>query len=195
MGEPYKRPGWKNEKIINKEKIMSKPKGVFWDEIWKKDEQDNVYCDHVTKKCDNIIVNVASDLLAGLMLNEPTFTGGILQHAVGEGFLVWDISLPNPVASQTTLNTELARLAPDSIVYLDGSDNPTATITSKIRIKTTFDFLTPAALNGKFIREQGLFGGDATSTTDSGIMIDAINHVKIFKDATIRIVRFIDLTF
>lgn len=193
MAEP-KRQGWKRS--VTREIVKTgKIKGVFKDEIWKKDGNGVPYLDQVTDPTENLIVTAASQLLAGLMLNESTFTGGILQHAQGEGFVAWDTLLPDPTLGQTQLNVELARIAPDSIVYLDGASLPTLTITNTIQIKTTYDFLTPSALNGKFIREQGLFGGDATGTINSGFMIDAINHVKIFKDSSIRIVRFIDLTF
>ncbi len=61
-----------------------------------------------------------------------------------------------------------------------------------VQAQTIFDF-TDGPAGGVQIREQGLFGGDATSIKDSGLMINAINHPKIFKDATIRIIRRIAL--
>lgn len=68
--------------------------------------------------------------------------------------------------------------------------------TNTIEVKTTLPFGIPAdPFNGIDIREQGLFGGDATTTLDSGFMIDNIRHAKIFKDDSIQLIRFIRLSF
>jgi len=66
--------------------------------------------------------------------------------------------------------------------------------TNVIEIRTTWDYGNPSdPFNFKYIREQGLFGGTATATTDSGLMVDLIHHNRIWKDPTIKIVRFIDI--
>lgn len=176
-------------------KISGQIKGMWRDEVWRKRPDGSIYLQEKSELSANLITEPITRLLAGLMKNEPTFPNGIAFHAVGSGLVSWDTALPAPTFAQTQLVTEIFRKAPDSISYLDGGGLPTLTITNKIRVKTTFDFLDGPGLNGNFIREQGLFGGDATSTLNSGKLIDAINHVKIFKDATIRLVRQIELTF
>lgn len=72
-------------------------------------------------------------------------------------------------------------------------DEPTTSITDKIEIKTVFSF--GDGTDGFNIREQGLFGGDATAAVDSGVMVNALRHPPIYKDRTIKIVRYIQLDF
>jgi hypothetical protein len=74
-------------------------------------------------------------------------------------------------------------------------DEPVAPppLTDKIEIKTVFSF--GDGTDGFYIREQGLFGGDATAAVDSGVMINALRHPPIWKDSTVKIVRYIQLDF
>lgn len=170
--------------------------GQCIDDIYKKDKNDNEYL-YETKIQDikikiftqNLVVNSVRSLLAGLLANESSFTGGILYHALGHGDSSWDTSVPDPNSGDTSLYDEHFRKTPDSITYLDGSNNvvPWSISVSKIEITTTFDY-TDSGANGS-IREQGLFGGNATVTLDSGVMVNALRHVEIYKDATIKIVR------
>ena len=68
--------------------------------------------------------------------------------------------------------------------------------TNVIEIRTSWDYGHPSdEFNFTYIREQGLFGGVATEDKDTGYMLDRITHERIWKDPTIRIVRFIDLVF
>lgn len=176
-------------------KISGGIKGMWRDEVWKKDRAGGIYLSEKTELKANLITEPITRLLAGLMKNEGSFGGGILYHALGTGLPAWDSVLPPPVFSQVALETEIFRKAPDAITFLDIANLPTATVTNKIRVTTTFDFNDGPGLNGNYIREQGLFGGDATLTFDSGKLVDAIHHVKIFKDSSIRLVRTIELTF
>ncbi len=146
----------------------------------------------------NVITVGMTFLLAGLMKNEPTFNGkGILQHAQGIGQPSWDVTLPTPLFSQTQLVSEYFRKSPDSISYTDPSGNPVLGITNSILVRTTLDFGDANGNDnlGRFIREQGIFGGNATATLNSGYMADAINHKARFKDHTVKIIRFIRFVF
>ncbi len=176
-----------------KEKYSPKLNGKFYDEIYKKDEAGNIYLDETTKIDENTITVPVVKLLAGLLANDPSFAGGILYHVMGEGDIAWDTAFVEADSGEENMTNELVRLPPDSIVYLDENDNIVTEITNRLRIKTTLDFLTPATANGKYIREQGLSGGDATATADTGKLIDKINHERRWKDETIRIIRYIIL--
>lgn len=237
--------------------------GMWYDEVYRKDANGEPVLVERTDINKNLITTDFRRLVAGLMLNEGSFTGGVLQHAMGRGGgAAWDISLPSPSFGEVQLTDEFFRKTPDAIVYLkdvtgtadsgtvttlvdaartepdctfDGfvlkvtagtnsglqrtvvtytvgnfvfstafpdpidatsvyiiEDVPTGTITNKIQIQTLLDF---ADANGEDIREQGLFGGDATGSVNSGFMIDKINHPRRFKDSSIQIRRFINLLF
>lgn len=73
---------------------------------------------------------------------------------------------------------------------------PLGSVSNAIEIRTTWDYGTAAdAFNFKYFREQGLFGGTATATADSGQMLDRMTHERIWKAPTTKIIRFIDLIF
>jgi hypothetical protein len=169
--------------------------GKWWDEVYTRDPitGESVLRERTPVK-SNIICLSISELMAGLFANDARFFGGILFHAFGAGQAAWDTSPANPSAAQTSLVDELYRKTPTNIDFLDESGNPTSSITKTLRIKTVLDY-GETEINDKYIREQGLFGGDAVSAKDSGHIIDAINHVKIWKDSTIRLIRYIELGF
>lgn len=169
-------------------------KGRFRDEVYRRDAAGREVLVETTEYRENLIVATLPVLLAGLMANESTFAGGILYHAIGEGLAGWDRALEKPSFDQVRLVNEFFRKVPDSITFLDDQGKPVDHVTSTLLVKTTFDY-EDAGANGRFIREQGLFGGTATGAKDSGLMVDAINHPAIWKDETIRLVRFIQLIF
>ena len=184
-----------NQKIVE-EKVRTQVAilGEFWDTIIKKDPDGKEVIVEVREWKKNLIVNTIGPLLAALMANESVqISGGIQWHAIGHGDASWDLGLPPANAADTTLYDEHYRKIPDSIVYLNDLNVVTPTMTHKIEITTTYDFSDSGA-DGS-IREQGLFGGNATVSTDSGYMIDVIRHVEIFKDPTIKIIRKIRLSF
>ena len=115
-----------------------------------------------TQPRKNLIVTTAFQALAGSFGNIAGFSGGIQFHAMGEGFVAWDTSLPAPTVGQTTLNTEVIRKVPDGINFIDAplTGSIVAGPTNIIRVQTTLEF---ADLSGGVdIREQGLFGANAT---------------------------------
>lgn len=181
------------------EEKVPKPRGYTRDIVIKKmpDGSEKVLEDTGWK--ENKIVIGTPKLMAGLWLNEPTFTGGILFHAQGEGDPSWDMLSPVPEADwiDDKLEAEYFRKAPDSIVYLDESNNPVAYITGRILVTTTLDFLEANGPSGTgiSIREHGLFGGDATSSLDSGQMADAIRHKAKWKDPSTKLIRYIRFIF
>ena len=66
--------------------------------------------------------------------------------------------------------------------------------TSVIEVRTTWDYGTPSdPFNFKYIREQGLFGGNADATPNSGSMIDRVTHERIYKGPTVKLIRMVDI--
>lgn len=170
-------------------------KGRYRDEVYRRREDGVEVLVRATDLLPNLIVGTLPVLLSGLMANEHTFAGGILCHAIGEGLPEWDTGgAPVPDFDQTRLAAEHFRKPPDSITYLDEEGQPVDGVTATLLMKTTYDYDDSGA-NGRFIREQGLFGGPAGEEKDSGLLVDAIHHPAIWKDETIRLVRFIQLVF
>ena len=188
--QPPKAP-----KIV-KEKVRFGLRGEWRDQVITKDPEtgEERLIEDTGWKSNQIVTNV-QPLLAGLMSNEVSFTGGILFHAQGRGNPSWDVTLPTPSFSETSLRDEFFRKEPDSITFIDEtSDEPAGSgvYTRVIRVKTIIDF---NEANGEIIREQGLYGGTATAATDSGLLANLIFHEARFKNDTIKIIRFIQLTF
>jgi hypothetical protein len=182
-------------RVTERYDAASAVRGRFRDEIYRRLPGGGEVLVEATPLRENLIVGTLPLLLAGLMANEHTFAGGILFHALGEGLAEWDTgAVAKPDFGQARLVAEHFRRAPDAITYLDDAGQPVDRVTPTLLVKTTFDY-DDAGVNGRFIREQGLFGGTATAAKDSGLMVDAINHPAIWKDETIRLVRFIQLLF
>jgi len=93
------------------------------------------------------------------------------------------------------LTTEYFRkaIAQPSIVYIDPiTDISTGgVVSSKLEITVT---LATTEANGS-LREFGMFGGTATSTADSGQMVNWISHSRIDKDSSLEIERKIRFEF
>lgn len=197
LRERAARPGVARERAD----AVRRARGQWRDEVWRRDpETGEVRLEQAADEWDsNLIVATFTQLLAGLLANEPTFLGGILQHAQGRGDASWDVQLPSPTFNDTQLFDEYFRKTPDSVTFVDenGDPVPAGTITNSILIRTEFDFdeANGAGGTGEFIREQGLFGGTATGAQDSGLMVNLIYHRARFKDDTVKIIRFIQLIF
>ena len=252
--------------------------GIWRDEVYKKQADGSEVLVSKTARKHNRITEPFTVLVAALLGNDPSLSGGVMYHAIGEGDITWDTSgIPTPSQFDTTLYNELNRKEPDGISYIkwgegaavggssttiedpyrvDGGvlkgrfepdnffegmeitiiqgtnlgevrtvvgyeqatgiitvDSPypadidatsiydfspivTTERTNIIEIRTTWDYGLPTApYNFKYIREQGLFGGVADESSGSGYMIDRVTHDRIWKDPTIRLVRFLDLCF
>ena len=171
--------------------MMPSIQGDWWDEVWKRDSQGVPYLERVTNVRKNTKMDVSAVLMAALMANDPG-NAGILQHAQGRGTAGWGTTPPAVSTGDLTLFDEAGRLAPDSIVFLDAFDVPVAGPTNVILVKTTYD---ETELVGETLREQGLFGGTASATADSGIIINVIRHAPLFKSGAFSLIRNIKLTF
>lgn len=141
----------------------------------------------------NTVVDGCAKLIASFMKNETGFKG-ITYWAVGSGEETWsNTNPPNPVTSASKLVNEIYRkpISASNITFLDENDKPTENITTKLEIK--LQFLENEA-NGA-LREFALFGGDATGTKGSGIMINHKIHPIIYKTSSIILERTIRLIF
>jgi hypothetical protein len=130
----------------------------------------------------NLVVTSFANLLALLTMNNSSYVG-VQYLALGTGLSAWDSGgVPAPALTDTTLVTEPSsgnfRKAVTAQM-VDASNNVTASITNRILISATFNM---GEANGS-LREWGLFGGNATPTANSGIMIDHVTHGIITKDA------------
>lgn len=141
----------------------------------------------------NTVVNDCSKLIACLIKGHSGY-GGVKYWAVGSGSDSWNnSSLPSPNVADTKLLSETFRKAitPSDIVFLDAQDKPTTTITNKIQISIVF---TENEANGE-LREFGLYGGNATTTKDSGLMINRKIHPLIYKTSGMKVERIIRVVF
>lgn len=141
----------------------------------------------------NTVVDDCSRLIASLMKGQAGYKG-ITYWAVGSGANTWDnANPPAPAVGDTKLLNETFRKAvqPSDIVFLDANDKVTSSVTNKLQIKVVF---TEEEANGE-LREFGLFGGDATSNRNSGIMINRKTHGLIYKTSGMTLERTIRIVF
>lgn len=115
--------------------------------------------------------------------------------AIGEGSVTWDTTPPAQPVSDDMLESEQFRkeIIPASFAFIDPSDMETISSvpTRVLQIQVTIE--RPEA---NFThREFGLFGANATSSVDSGMMFNWIVHGAISKDNSMKIVRTIRLIF
>lgn len=146
-----------------------------------------------TRRYFNTVVDDCSKLIACLMKLQAGYTG-IGYWAVGSGLTSWSNSTPPaPATTDTKLTTETYRKAitASDMVFLDTNNVETATVTNKIQIKVTF---LEAEANGE-LREFALFGGNATATLNSGVMINRKTHGLIYKTSGTKLERTIRLVF
>jgi hypothetical protein len=140
----------------------------------------------------NTVVNSCSNLIACLLKGQSGYAG--LQYwAVGSGNPSMSNTSPDtPSVTDTKLLAETFRkaIAPTDIAFLDTNNVVTASVTNKIQVSVTF---TESEANGE-LREFGLYGGNATATKDSGIMINRKIHPLIYKTSGMRLDRVIRIT-
>ena len=77
----------------------------------------------------------------------------------------------------------------NAVTWSTNDPAPPGTRTYRVETRATFTFADGPS-PGKWIREHALFGGDATSTQDSGIIFNVFNDNKIWKDNTIELQLF-----
>ena len=100
--------------------------------------------------------------------------------------------MPNPDINSTKLTAELGRVAIEAgeIKFLNSDYNEVSTPTNILQISHTFG---PSDCNGVW-REFGIFGGNATTAKDSGIMINKRHHAVITKTEEMTIERIMRFT-
>jgi hypothetical protein len=118
----------------------------------------------------NIIVNTASILIARLLKDNTEPAAGISYLAVGSGNDNWDpFDPPAPTTSQCLLENELFRTNISASTFVDPQTaEPTSVATNIVDYATSF---SEAQAVGP-IMELALFGGEATSTINTGTMIN-----------------------
>ena len=139
----------------------------------------------------NLVVNSFLNLVMCLLKQQSGYKG-IQYWAVGSGASSWDTSLPNPDISATKLTSELGRvpIAASEIQFLNSNYNVVTTPTNILQISHTFG---PTDCNGVW-REFGIFGGNATTAANSGIMINKRHHAVITKTEEMTIERIMRFT-
>ena len=143
-----------------------------------------------TREGHNIVVTSFLNLVTSLLAGKA---GGIKYWAIGSGESSWSSSLPEATTSETQLTSEIGRKAINTsdMVFLDSSGEVSDSPTNKLKITVTFGY---DECTGTW-REFGLFGGsEASSTSNSGIMIDKKNHADIVKSIDMEITRELTLT-
>lgn len=139
----------------------------------------------------NLVVNNFLNLVMSLLKQQSGYKG-IQYWAVGSGASSWDGSMPNPDINSTKLTAELGRVAigAGEIKFLNSNYNEVSTPTNILQISHTFG---PSDCNGVW-REFGIFGGNATTAKDSGIMINKRHHAVITKTEEMTIERIMRFT-
>lgn len=122
----------------------------------------------------NLVVNSFASLVAGWMIGNGAADFGTVYRpvqymAVGTGLVGWDTTLPPPTLTDTQLTTEIARKTVTA-QFVNGAGAVVAGPTANVLVTCTFNV---GEANGT-LREWGLFGGTATATVNSGLMVDHV---------------------
>lgn len=139
----------------------------------------------------NLVVNTFLNLVMCLMKQQNGYSG--LQYwAVGSGSASWDTSPVTPDINATRLTSEIGRvpLSSDCFSFLNSDYEVTNTPSNILQVKRVF---SETECNGVW-REFGIFGGNATASANSGIMINKRHHGVITKTSEMqveRIMRFV----
>ena len=118
---------------------------------------------------------------------------GLTYWAVGSGASAWDTALPSPSVTDTQLVNEVGRkvIPASAFAFLDSEGRVSSTPTNVLQITLTFG---ANDCNGDW-REFAIYGGNATSTLSTGIMINHKTHALLVKTNTIQVQRQIKFTF
>ena len=139
----------------------------------------------------NLVVNSFLKLVMLLLKNQNGHKGATY-WAIGSGADSWDTTSVTPSLNETRLTNEIGRVAipASEIVFLDNNYEETTTPTNIIQITHTFG---TADCNGKW-REFGIFGGNATTDANSGLMINKRHHGVITKTEEMTVERTMRFT-
>ena len=139
----------------------------------------------------NLVVNSFLNLVMCLLKHENGYNG-IQYWAVGSGASTWDSNTPSPEIGATRLTSEIGRvpISTSEIKFLDSNYEESTTPTNILQITHVFG---ENDCNGTW-REFGIFGGNATSNLNSGIMINKRHHAVITKTEEMTIERVMRFT-
>lgn len=159
--------------------------GEITDKIYKNGVLVDTIVDH------NLIVNSFLNLVNALLKGAQGYAG-IQYWAIGSGDPSWDSQMPEPAVNATALTNEIGRvaIAANEISFVDPNFDPSVDPTNILQIVHTFG---ANDCNGSW-REFGIFGGNATSTAGSGIMINKKHHGIITKTSDMTIERTMRFT-
>ena len=134
----------------------------------------------------NIVVNSMLNLVMCLFKQQSGYKG--LQYwAIGSGASSWDTTSVSPEITATRLTKEIGRVALDDscFSFLTPEYGVSQTPTNILQIKKSFG---ENDCNGEW-REFGIFGGNATSSANSGILINKRHHKIITKTSEMTVER------
>lgn len=146
------------------------------------------------EKSFNIVVDSISRLISALIKNQSGYSSGNLYWAVGQGAGSWDDAPYSPVSSNKTLQNEVFRKAipASNRSFIDNNGNKTSSVTNRLQLDIAIE---SGEANGYSLREFGIFGGNASGTRNSGIMINHKSHSRVDKIEGMRIERSVRFTF
>lgn len=126
----------------------------------------------------NLVVNSFMNLVMCLLKQQNGYSG-IQYWAIGSGASGWDSQTPSPEIGATKLTAEIGRvpISASEISFLNSNFEVITTPSNILQIKHTFG---AGDCNGVW-REFGIFGGNANTNANSGIMINKRHHAIITK--------------
>ena len=166
--------------------VINNVVGQFKDKVFDVNTGELLY---ETDWSKNTIVNGLNKAIAYAFAG----MGGLSYWAVGSGATIWDTSLPSPSVTDTQLVNEIGRkvITASAYAFLVSEGRVSATPTNVLQITLTFG---AGDCNGEW-REFAIYGGNATSTLGSGIMINHKTHALLVTTDTIQVQRQIKFTF
>lgn len=139
----------------------------------------------------NLVVTSFLRLVMCLVKRQDGFSG-IQYWAVGSGAGTWDTDIPVPDLAATRLTNEIGRIAisPEDMTFLDTDFKEITTPSNIIQVRKLF---SETECNGVW-REFGLFGGNATDSANSGIMVNKRHHAILTKTEEMTVERIMRFT-
>lgn len=139
----------------------------------------------------NLVVKSFLNLVMCLLKQQNGYKG-IQYWAVGSGASSWDSNMPTPDLEATRLTAEIGRMpiAAGDVSFLDADYNKISTPSNILEVKHIFG---TNECNGVW-REFGIFGGNATASSNSGIMINKRHHAVLTKTEEMTVERIMRFT-
>lgn len=159
-------------KLMNGDPLNVRMTGEHIDRIFKNGQFVEERVGH------NLVVNSFLRLVMCLLKRQSGYSG-ITYWAVGSGAASWDTTPVDPSLNNTTLTNEIGRVsvAAGEMSFLNSNYEVVTSPTNIIQVTHTFG---TSDCNGVW-REFGLFGGNATGSRNSGIMVNNRRHAILTK--------------